>query len=238
VHQEIFKLLLPLLPQLDVWCQAKARTRPGLERKELFQAVVHRFVEKAPEWFQQEADSREGQALSLLYFQLLSIVKEWDRQTKRERLVGGAVEDGNSWLEQLPASLVPAEREIDAQRRVARLEALQNPVYLLLLLAVSAPERLSLEHLESSSRWRRGGSQVPARAVAEAWEMLRAAREAIPSDEATWKRTLAEILHCTAPLGESTAPELRGAKEWLDKSLQRARRQAWVLLSQRDGGDL
>jgi hypothetical protein len=238
VHQEIRELLLPLLPQLTRWCRVKARTRPGLEWEELFQATVHGFVEKAPDWFKQEADSREGQARALLHYQLRSVVKDWDRQKKRERLAGGADDEGDSWLEQLPARQVPVEQEIDAQRLVARLEALRNPVYLLLLLAVFAPWRLNLEHLESSSRWRRGGSRVPARAVAEAWELLQTTCEAIPSDEVVWKRTLAEILRCLAPLGESSTSELRAAKEWLDKSLQRARRQAGMLLGQRHGGDL
>lgn len=212
------RLLVGSLDWLERRCARQARTRPELSALELFQVVAQRYLERADAWFA-AAPTREGElarARNLLAFLVMQEVKTADRErARRWSPPPDADGDEERGLEAFPDEGPDLDRALSGQQAAAAIDALPNPTYRLALRAVFRSDRVEEPEFDAAPR-------AFARDRAEAWGLFAREREGDHPDR-TWRQVLAEIMRCTAALGRSLPEELKTAREWLDKTVQRGR---------------
>lgn len=221
------RLLVDSLDWLDRRCARQACTRPALAAEDLFQAVVERYLERADGWFA-SAPTREGElarARSLLAFLVMQEVKTADRERARRWTPRGTEDEREDLgLDAFPAEVPDLDRALSGQQAAAVVDALENTTYRLALRAVFRSERVEAPEFDAAPR-------AFERDRAEAWTLFAREREGDHADWA-WRQVLAEIMRCTAAYGHSLPAELKKARDWLDKTVQRGRAAALRALAE------
>ena len=240
--EELFALLEEHAGWLHARCAYNARSLPGIEPDDLFQAVCLRFIDSARSgWFDGEPTrSLQGRARTLLGYVLLheisAIRRYWARNVSM-------LEPG-AW-DGLPGGAVgPDVRDVETASVLAHvlevLEPATTAVCGLSLLSRDLPRLVLLHHIERAKKQRSGGSTMITRGSDETLALL---REALPQHIAAdtlreWTSELGAIYYGVEP--PQYVPEevrVRGA-EAIERSARRAVRDlaAYLRDHEDDGG--
>lgn len=217
-HVDTHRLLVDSLGWLERKCAASARSRPELEAEDLFQEVVQRYLERAPDWFSGEA-SRESdlaRARSLLTFLVMQRLKSADRERQRRGSPPRREGEEDLGLDIFPAEGVDLDQALAGEQAARATDALDNPTYRLALRAVFREHVVEEPEFHAAERAFR-------RPVPEAWPLFDQERRASTHQAWHWRLVVAEIVRCVEAYGASSPTALKSAREWLDKTVQRAR---------------
>jgi hypothetical protein len=214
----------------ELWLRARcikqARTRPGLEVEDLVQEVGTRYFETAEAWFAQD-DTRDplARCRSLLSYRLLNVVTEHDREMAKrelERLGPEEEEAPTPRIDRIPSPEPDAENVLRAKEIEGFIDEVPNATY-----------RLAFRSIYQRGRTEEGDFTAARKAilrpVSQAWSMYATERLAPHVKESPWKRIVAQVIRCTGPLrppvaeNEKEIDDIKTARSWLEKNLQRAR---------------
>jgi DNA-directed RNA polymerase specialized sigma24 family protein len=214
-------LLMKSLTWLRGRCIQRTRTRSGLSAEDLEQEVVARYFETAAEWFAEE-ETRDplARCRALLSFRILNVVTEYDRRIARQMHDTGA--EAGDRLDRVPSPEPDATVLLLGHEARGFLRALSNATYRLVFTAAHMAHEVVKQDFTAPKLAVR-------RPVPEAWALFERERTGPDQPEAVWKRTVAQIIRCTAALrppiddGEREHVDVRAARSWFEKNLQRAR---------------
>lgn len=214
------RLLLDSLAWLDARCMRAASTRPELDAGDLFQEVAARFLEEVTAWFEGEETrlTDRARARAKLSYLIMNQVTEVDRARKKRRDLARQQDDDNADLgmDLLPGPSVDLDRALDGRRAATVTDGLTNPTYRLALRAVYREDLVEEPEFGEAER-------AFKRPVPQAWLLFERERADAERRREHWRQVVAEIMRCVGPLGESPAKALKTARDWLDRTVQRAR---------------
>jgi hypothetical protein len=214
--------LEPHLGWFEAWCR-RATARSGVDWREPFQSGVVYLLTQLERGVLDSVEAA-GWRPFVANTLMLGARQRLKKEFAQERRLRSSEDGAGAQEEPGPPESIPLEvllrRARSAEVRAA-LQQLSSPVRRFVLVAVYVPDALDLPLLEEAAAWRRGGSRLFARPVAETWTLLRAQRGRM--DGAEWKAWVARVVAFTGPPGRVAAAPLAKVLWRIDQHLTRGR---------------
>ncbi|MEN9799518.1 MAG: hypothetical protein RL653_3215 [Pseudomonadota bacterium] len=221
--------LEPHLGWFEAWCR-RATARSGVDWREPFQSGVVYLLTQLERGVLDSVEAA-GWRPFVANTLMLGARQRLKTEFAQKRRLPSAAEAAGAREEQAPPESVPLEVLLRRARGTevrAALRQLSSPVRRFVLVAVYVPDALDLPLLEEAAAFRRGGSRLFVRPVAQAWPLLRAQRRRL--DGAEWKAWVARVVAFTGPPGRVPAAPLAKVLWRIDQHLTRGREELLSVL--------
>lgn len=214
--------LEPHLGWFEAWCR-RATARSGVDWRDPFQSGVVYLLTQLERGVLDTVEAA-GWRPFVANTLMLGARQRLKKEFAQARRLKSAVDEAGAGEEQAPPEAMPLEQLLRQGRRAevrAALQQLSSPVRRFVLVAVYVPDALDRALLEEAAAFRRGGSRLFLRPVAEAWPLLRARRGRL--DGAEWKAWVARVVAFTGAPGRVPAAAVAKVLWRIDQHLTRGR---------------
>lgn len=244
-HAHSATLLERVLGWLEAHCRYLARSRPGLDPRDVRGDAIRYFLLKVEKGALDRVPpgAHEVWARSVLANGALHAVTTHDRFRRRSELAhAGSSDEGedgprtedltHTQEDDSPESLVLLRAVLRNRNRVADVaRKIGSPVRRLVVIAVYFPASLMQADVLAAAQCRHGGARLPVRPAETAWRLIEAARSDLEADSEPWRRFLAGALCTTQEPRAIPESELAKGKNQIEAHLSRGRAELHSLLT-------